>query len=56
MIVTGYLMAPESIADAALTGGIDGLVVFTETVVAHDADVAERAKQGIGSRAFVQSV
>ena len=56
VIVTDYLMSPDVIADPALADGIDGLVEFMEIVILQDADVAVRAQQGIGSRAFVQGV
>ena len=56
VVVTDYLMAPDTIADASLAEGIDGLVEFMEIVIAQDTGVAERAQQGIGSRAFVQGV
>ena len=54
--MTDYLLAPDTISDVSLAEGIDGLVEFMEIVIAQDTGVAERAQQGIGSRAFVQGV
>ena len=44
------------IADASLTGAVQELVDFMETVTAQDAAVVERTQRGISSRAFERGV
>ena len=56
IVVTDYLLPPEVIADPTIATGIEALVDFMQIVINQDTVVAERAQQGISSRAFVQAV
>jgi Rieske 2Fe-2S family protein len=56
VVVTDYLLPPDVIADPAMESGLEQLMQFMELVVDQDSVVAERAQQGIGSRAFDHGV
>ena len=56
IVVTDYLLPPEVIADPTISTCIEALVDFMQIVINQDTVVAERAQQGISSRAFVQAV